>query len=147
MGARECGLAFFRSAWLVRMRLFTALILLIGAALLCTHKLLKQTRPLSPRAASDEAGAYEERFTRARQFLPQHGVVCYRPDFNSSETAKKGFFLARYALAPLVVRTAPDCDPLIADFPLGPPASFLGNRYTVLQDFGHGVLLLKRNER
>jgi hypothetical protein len=74
-------------------------------------------------------------------------VICYLPDFNSSDPAKRDFFLARYALAPLVVRTVPDCDPLIADFPLGLPSSFLDHRYSVQEDFDHGVLLLNRNEK
>ena len=136
---------FLHSGWFVKLRLFTGLILLIGGALLSSYKLLNQSPPLSSRPALDEVSAYETRFTRAKQVLPQHGVICYVPDFNSSEDAKKDFFLARYALAPLVVRTAPDCDPLIADFPSGPPPSFPDHRYAVLEDFGHGLLLLKRN--
>lgn len=133
------------SAWFVRLRLFAGLILLIGGALLSSYKLLKQSPPLSSRPGSDEVSAYEARFARARQVLPQHGLICYVPDFNSSDAAKKDFFLARYALAPLVVRAAPDCDPLIADFPSGLPPSFLDRHYVVLEDFGYGVLLLKRN--
>jgi hypothetical protein len=129
----------------VKLRLFTGLTLLIGGALFSSYRLLKQSPPLSSRPAPDEVSAYEARFMRARKALPQRGVVCYLPDFNSSEAAKKDFFLSRYALAPLVVRTVPDCDPLIADFPSGLPPSFLDYRYAVLEDFGHGVLLLKRN--
>jgi hypothetical protein len=138
-------LRFLHSARFVKLRLFTGLILLIGGALLSSFRVLKQSPPLSSRPAPDEVSAYEARFTRARQLLPRHGVICYIPDFNSSEAAKKDFFLARYALAPLVVRTEPDCDPLIADFPSGLPPSFPDHRYAVLKDFGHGVLLLTRN--
>lgn len=120
---------------------------LIGAALFCSYRLWQATRPLSQRTNSDEVSAYELRFARARQFLPKHGLVCYVPDYASSDLAKKDFFLARYALAPLVLRNTPDCDPLIGDFPPGIPRSDLGSKYSVLEDFGQGVLLLKRNER
>jgi hypothetical protein len=140
-------LRFFHSTWFAKLRLFAGLTLLIGGALLSSYKLLEQSPPLSSRRAPDEVSAYEARFARARQALPPHGVICYLPDFNSSDAAKKDFFLARYALAPLVVRTVPDCDPLIADLPLGFPSSFLDHRYTVQEDFAHGVLLLNRNEK
>jgi hypothetical protein len=143
---KECVLSFFLSGWLVKPRVFAGMLLLTGAALVSSYRLLQLTPSLSSRQP-DEVSAYEARFAPAWQFLPKHGVVCYLPDWTSSETAKKDFFLARYALAPLVVRTVPDCDPLIADFPPGLPPSFLGNRYAVLEDFGRGVLLLKRNER
>ena len=146
-GPKEYGLRRWHSARFLRLRLFAGLILLLGGALLSSYKLLQQSPPLSSRPAADEVSKYEARFTRARQVLPQHGVICYVPDFNSSDAAKRNFFLARYALAPLVVRTVPDCDPLIADFPSGLPSSFLDHRYAELEDFGHGVLLLKRNGR
>jgi hypothetical protein len=136
---------FLHSGWFVKLRLFAGLALLIGGALLSSYRLLQQSPPLSSRRAPDEVSAYEGRFARARRVLPPHGVICYVPDFNSTEAAKKDFFLARYALAPLVVRTVPDCDPLIADFPSGPPPSFLDRHYAVREDFGEGVLLLKRN--
>lgn len=127
------------------LRVCSAIVLLMGAALFSSYRLLQTRRPPHD-TGSDEVSAYEARFARTRQVLPKHGVVCYLPDPDSSESAKKNFFLARYALAPLVVRTVPDCDPLIGDFPGGVPASFMGNHYTLLQDFGRGVLLLKRTE-
>ncbi len=119
--------------------------LLIGAAVFSSYRLLEATRQLSDRAGStDEVTAYEFRFARAKQALPKYGMVCYVPDYASSDAAKKDFFLARYALAPLVVRNLPDCDPLIGDFPPGIPRSDVGNKYSVLKDFGQGLLLLKR---
>ncbi len=127
---------------LVRLRVVSALVLLLGGALFSSYGLLKTPPPSQPFA--DDVSACEARFSRAKRFLPRHGVVCYLPGFNGSEAAKKEFFMARYALAPLVVRDVPDCDPLLGDFPLGPPSS-LRTTYRVVEDFGHGVLLLKRN--
>jgi hypothetical protein len=140
-------LDWFHSAFLARLRITSAMILLLGASLFSSYALLKRTSSLSQPTGSDEVTAYEARFAHARQVLPKYGKVCYVPDYTSSDAAKKDFFLARYALAPLVVRNFPDCDPLIGDFPGGAPAYFLRGRYAVLQDLGHGVLLLKRNGR
>lgn len=140
-------MACFHSALAVRLRVTAAVLLLVGAALFSSYELLKSTNSLSQRTGSDQVTAYEARMAPARQVLPHHGIVCYVPDYTSSDPAKQDFFLARYALAPLVVRNVPDCDPLIGDFPEGVPASFLSGRYAVLRDLGHGVLLLKRNGR
>jgi len=144
---KEFVLGFLHSPWFMRLRVGLAITVLMSAALLSSYALLKRTRPLPQSAGRDEVSAYEVRFVRLKQFLPGNGTVCYVPDYTSSETAKKDFFLARYALAPLVVRNVPDCDPLIGDFPSRAPASALSNKYTVLEDFGNGLLLLKRNER
>lgn len=144
-GPKEYGLRRWHSARFLRLRLFAGLILLIGGALLSSYKLLKESPPLSPRPAVDEVSAYELRFARLKLSLPEHGIVCYVPDYTSGDLAKKDFFLARYALAPLVVRNASDCDPLIGDFPPGIPRTDIGSKYSVVQDFGNGVLFLNRN--
>jgi hypothetical protein len=143
----EYTVGAFRLRWLMPVRV-AAMCGLIVVALFSSYGIWKQTRALSQRAAPDDVSAYEARFAPAKQLLPKNGIVCYLPDFSSSESAKRDFFLARYALAPLVVRTVPDCDPLIANFPTGvPPSLLLSNKYSVLEDFGNGVLLLKRNDR
>jgi hypothetical protein len=96
----------------------------------------------------DGDSLYLRRFDDIKKVLPSHGVVCYMPSPQSSFDAKKHYFLAQYALAPLIVRTTADCDPVIGDFPGGlAPASADAQRWTVLKDFGNGVLLLGRNTR
>lgn len=138
---------WLRSAWFARVRVLSAIVLLMGTALFSSYELLNNSPPLSKGTGADEVTAYEVRMAPLKQFLPKHGVVCYVPDYASSETAKKDFFLARYALAPLVIRNVPDCDPLIGDFPSGIPTPVGTGSYAVLKDFGHGILLLKRNGR
>ncbi len=89
---------------------------------------------------------YLGRFDGIRSMLPQRGVVCYMPNPDNSFDAKKHYFLAQYALAPLVVRPTADCDPLIGDFPAGSTAaSVSGQQFVVLNDFGNGLMLLRRN--
>lgn len=145
--SRSERLDLLRSTWVARVRVIAAMAVLLGAALLSSYRLLQNTRPLAGKSGLDEVSAYELRFAPLQQSLPQHGIVCYVPDYASGDLAKKDFFLARYALAPLVVRNLPDCDPLIGDFPPGVPRADLGSKYSVLNDFGNGVLLLKRNGR
>ncbi len=113
------------------------------ASLYSSGQLLKLTdSPGSP----DVDNLYLERFDIIRSSLPKRGVVCYMPSPDSSFEAKKHYFLAQYALAPLVIRATADCDPLIGDFPDGfSPASVDGQQLVVLKDFGNGLLLLRRN--
>lgn len=113
----------------------------LAASLLSSVQLLK----LSFQSHSPDADhIYLSRFDNIKRMLPQHGVVCYMPNPDDSFDAKKHYFLAQYALAPLVVRPTADCDLLIEDFPAG-STPLSNSQFSVLQDFGNGLLLLRRN--
>jgi hypothetical protein len=121
----------------------TAAVLIVGL-LSSWHLLQVSQRP----APIDGNSLYLARFDGIKRVLPDRGVVCYVPSPDASFDAKKHYFLAQYALAPLVVRTIADCDPLIGDFSAGAtPESIGSQRFIVLQDFGNGVMLLRRNKR
>ncbi len=120
-----------------------AAVSVLVVALLSSEQLLRLAR--QPYAI-DGDNLYLTRFERVKSALPQRGVICYMPSSDASFEAKKHYFLAQYALAPLVLRATPDCDPVLADFPTGPaPDSIPGRQFVVLKDFGNGVLLLRRN--
>jgi hypothetical protein len=120
---------------------FAASVTVLVVSLLSSVQLMKLTH-----VSADEDTLYLRRFDAIRSTLPKRGVVCYVPSPDDSFDAKKHYFLAQYALAPLVVRTTPDCEPLIGDFPTADiPASVCGSQFSVLQDFGNGLLLLRRN--
>ena len=124
------------------LRIAAALSLLV-VGLLSSEQLLRLAR--QPYVV-DGDNLYLIRFEGVKGALPQRGVVCYMPSPDGSFEAKKHYFLAQYALAPLVLRATPDCDPVLADFPAGPaPDSILGRQFVVLKDFGNGVMLLRRN--
>jgi hypothetical protein len=139
----------FRSIWtrLGSARAWAAVVLLAGASVLC----LPGVRGLTSSARggqTDEVSAYARRFTHIKKVLPPRGLVCYLPDPESSPEANKNYFLARYALAPLMVRTVPDCEPLIGNFGSSSevPAS-VGDEFVVQRDFGNGLLLVKRKRQ
>lgn len=116
-------------------------VLVVG--LLSSKQMLRLAR--QPYAV-DGDNLYLIRFEGVKSALPQRGVICYAPNPDGGFEAKKHYFLAQYALAPLVLRTATDCDTLLADFPAGSaPDSVLSRQFVVLKDFGNGVLLLRRN--
>jgi hypothetical protein len=116
---------------------------LLAVSLLSSGQLLKLTyQSHSP----DVDNLYLGRFDGIKSMLPRRGVVCYMPNPDNSFDVKKHYFLAQYALAPLVVRPTADCDPLIGDFPAGSTAaSVSGRQFVVLKDFGNGLMLLRRN--
>jgi hypothetical protein len=116
---------------------------LLAVGLLSSGQLLKLTYQPHP---PDEDNLYLGRFDGIKSMLPQRGVVCYTPNPESSFDAKKHYFLAQYALAPLVVRPTADCDPLVGDFAFGSTAaSVSGQQFIVQKDFGNGLMLLRRS--
>jgi hypothetical protein len=114
----------------------------LAVSLLSSLQLFKLMRePLPP----DQDALYLARFDGIKKALPTRGVVCYVTASDDSFTAKKNYFLAQYALAPLVVRTASDCDPLIGDFPASVTPPLDSRRFVVLRNFGNGLTLLGRS--
>ena len=124
-------------------RVRVALALLIFLALLSSRELLRLTS--HDQAGGSEAVAYLRRFDEVKRILPARGVICYMPDPHLNPSANKNYFLAQYALAPLVLRTNRDCDLLLADFPGISPTTRLDDRdYLPVQDFGKGVALFRK---
>jgi hypothetical protein len=119
-----------------------AALCVLGVSLVSGFELFKLVRnPLAP----DQDALYIARFDGIKKALPTRGVVCYVTTSDDSFAAKKNYFLAQYALAPLVLRTAADCDPLIGDFPASSIPPLDSRRFVVLRNFGNGLTLLGRN--
>jgi hypothetical protein len=125
-----------------RMRARAALVLLILLALLSSRDLLRITS--HGQAGGAEAVAYIQRFDAARKLLPARGVICYVPDPHIEPNATKDYFLAQYALAPLVFRTSGGCDLLIANYASESPHAIAPANYLPVEDFGNGVLLFRK---
>jgi hypothetical protein len=119
-----------------------AALCVLGVSLLASLELFKLVRQPPP---PDQDALYIARFDEIKRALPARGVVCYVTTSDDSFTAKKNYFLAQYALAPLVVRTTADCDPLIGDFPASSIPPLDSRRFVVLRNFGNGLTLLGRN--
>jgi hypothetical protein len=126
-----------------QIRVRAGLILLTLIALLSSRELLRITS--HGQAGGSEAGAYLRRFDEVKKILPTRGVICYAPDPHVDPNTNKDYFLAQYALAPLVLRTNRECDLLVANFPGQSPSVKLDSTdYLLVEDFGDGVALFRK---
>jgi len=98
---------------------------------------------------TDEVTLYEKRFDVVRGMLPPHSVVGYVGDSLELEdgtpngAALHNWYLAQYALAPVVLSTAQGDHRLLIMNKAGPPDSAsLGNGGFTIQELGFGNKLL-----
>ncbi len=76
-------------------------------------------RQAKSRHPEDVPGLYDRRMARLRERLPAHGTVGYRCEWQvAGEAADGHYYLAQYALCPLVVKRG-DRLPQIIDAPDG----------------------------
>lgn len=87
--------------------------------------------------SDDVARRSDLRFAEIKAALPTHGVVGY---IGTSQDSIEYYYLAQYALAPLVVDRSLNHSLIVGNFPFSPPQ--LPANVEVLRDFGGGVLLL-----
>ncbi len=134
-----------------RLALAILLLLALGGAGRTTYRAQaahRASRAAAPDglATSDPATRHEARFREVRDALPASGVVGYVSDglvgsaFTSME-AMQEYFLTQYSLAPLIVVRGGGQRLVVGNYsepPATPPAGF-----TVLRDFGGGVLLFE----
>jgi hypothetical protein len=141
-------------SWVVsRTRLGLALVLLY--ALASGAAWLKLAASAAGRSAPDEISTYERRFQGVRAALPARGVVGYlgRTDSAGRTPAEreasslldfKGYLLAQYALAPVVLIESTEPDFVIGNFDRGKaPSTPAGFR--IQRDFGNGLVLFRRS--
>src|SRR5947207_11824174 len=124
------------------LRVRVGLILLLLVALLSSRELLRITS--HGRAGGSEAVPYFRRFDAIKNVLPARGVICYTPDPRIEPSTNKDYFLAQYALAPLVLRTNRDFDLLVANFPDQLHEVRPGPDYLLVEYFGNGVALFRK---
>jgi len=95
--------------------------------------------PIPGRSTPDEIAQRSDlRFASLKAVLPQRGVIGYVGDAGESGVAP--YYLAQYALAPLVLDRSPNHPLVVGNFPLRPPAHSVVN-LRLVKDFGDGILL------
>jgi hypothetical protein len=112
-----------------------AVLIFVCGCLLSTARLVVE----APRGhvADDLARRSDLRFASLKAALPPQGVVGY---FGSSADSIGYYYLAQYALAPLVLDHSVNHPLIVGNFPASAPQ--LPANLEVLRDFGNGVLLL-----
>jgi hypothetical protein len=117
---------------------FTAGITLFVLSCLLSSFHLIHSSP-NPRHISfdDIAARSDQPFAAVRTQLPNRGIIGYIGESGNSGTAD--YYLAQYALAPLVLDRSPNHSLVIGSFPTSSP-QFPENLH-VIRDFGNGVML------
>ncbi len=96
--------------------------------------------PIPGRAAPDDIARRSDlRFAGLKAALPPRGVIGYVGDAGESGVAP--YYLAQYALAPLVLDRSPNHPLVVGNFPSGPPDRSTAAKLRLVKDCGDGVLL------
>jgi len=123
-------------------RVVYATLTLVLCFLLSDFRLVKDA-PLPGKvedSSDDVAKRSDLRFAALKAVLPQRGVVGYVGE--NGTDALGDYYLAQYALAPLVVDHSSDHELVVGNFPSGPGDTPEGLH--LVRDFGDGIELFAR---
>ena len=122
-------------------RITIASVVFVIVCLLSSARLvIDAPTPASARESSGEnTKRSDQRFSALRAALPERGVVGYSGEPDTAALAD--YYLAQYALAPLVVDHSPNHSLVVGNFRAGTPVSEPPDGLRVVRDFGDGVLL------
>lgn len=120
-----------------------ALGLFIFCCLLSTARILREAPKPWQLQPDDIAQRSDQRFAAVKQLLPSRGVVGYIAE--PGDSSLPDYYLAQYALTPLVVDRSIQHKIVLGNFPsLQIPTSMPGLRK--IRDFGNGVVLLTNED-
>ena len=119
-------------------RITIATTIFILGCLLSTARVVIEA-PNPARLHSDDIQTRsDQRFADVKAALPQQGIVGYIGDSNSPAD----YYLAQYALAPLVLDNSLNHSFIVGNFSTSPAPQNLPTAHLhLLKDFGNGVLL------
>ena len=121
------------------------LLLLVLTALLNNLFFVRLTRSASSPFGQDYVSPADERFAQLKNDLPARGVVGYISDETDVNERTKKYYLAQYALAPLIVVNNTDQTLVIGDF--NKEESAVSGNLVLLKRFGNGVVLFRQPEK
>jgi hypothetical protein len=121
-----------------------AALIFILCSLLSSGRVLRDARTPAhaKKGAIDISQRSDERFATVKMSLPQRGVIGYIGE--PGALARGDYYLAEYALVPLVVNDSPNHPLVLANFPDAPlPAPA---HMQLMEDFGNGVALFANKD-
>lgn len=122
-------------------RTTAAFLLFIVCCLLSSARIIRDTT-LPNRVSTDNIAARsDQRFAALRTDLPSRGVIGYIGANN--ESAISDYYLAQYALAPLVVDRSINHPLVVGNFTESTP---LPPKLDLIKNFGNGVLLFRNKD-
>jgi hypothetical protein len=115
----------------------------IVCSLLSSVRVLTETPTPSSRHADNVAERSDWRFAALKTALPKQGIVGYM----GSSSSPADYYLAQYALAPVVVDNSTDHPWVVGNFTDSVPVAPLKdwNGLELVKDFGKGVMLFARH--
>jgi len=127
----------------LRRRTTIGILLFIACCLLSSFRLVR-TAPNPARLQADEiAQRAEHRFSALKLQLPARGVIGYVGESGNAGT--EDYYLAQYALAPLVVERSTNHRLVVVSISTLPP--MLDTRgLELIENFGNGVLLFSNKD-
>jgi len=134
-------------AYPVRIKL--AILLLLLAVLISGTSMMREIQFLSPsRLQPDSVSSYQNRFEPLRRVLPRHGLIGYLgEERNLAESATGEYYIAQYALVPLVLAfNETELPIVVGNFHTAASRARAKNKLGSSQqsDFGSGVILFQR---
>ena len=122
-------------------RLTIATLIFVLCCLVSTVRVLRDAPRPGSLTNNEVALRSDQRFATLKAALPPQGVVGYVGD---SSDPVADYYLAQYALAPLVIDRSPNHPLVIGHFPDSLPAS--SAHLQLVADFGNGVLLFANKD-
>ena len=120
------------------------LLVFVFCCLLSSARLVIEA-PIPGRSTPDEVAQRSDvRFARLKTALPQRGVIGYVGE--AGEAGVPAYYLAQYALAPLVLDRSPNHPFVVGNFPSTVPTPSI-EKLRLVKDFGDGVLLFSAEDR
>jgi hypothetical protein len=120
-------------------RLTIALTIFVLCCLLSTGRLVIDAPTHVADASTTIENRSDRRFAALKAILPARGVVGYIGDQGTPALAH--YYLAQYALAPLVIDHSPNHAFVIGNFPISSPPVSPPENLHLVKDFGNGLLL------
>lgn len=132
------------SARSISARTRITLLVFVLCCLLSSARLVIQA-PIPGRSAPDDVERRSDlRFAPLKEALPRRGVVGYVGD--AGERGVAPYYLAQYALAPVVLDRSLNHALVVGNFSSNPPADLLEKLHLV-KDFGDGLLLFSGEDQ
>jgi hypothetical protein len=123
-------------------RTSVGILIFVFCCLLSSARLVRNAPNPLHISADDIYTRSDQRFALLKSQLPNRGAIGYIGESGNSGTAD--YYLAQYALAPLVIDRSANHALVIASFP--DFSAEIPNNLQLVKDFGNGVLLLSSKD-
>lgn len=122
----------------VSKRTIAGILVFVLCCLLSTAHIIWQASDPTRTTSDDVSRRSDQRFAALKVKLPASGVIGYIGE--SGDSATPDYYLAQYALAPLVVDLSANHPIVVGNFHSSPAE--IPPNLRLMEDFGNGVILL-----